>query len=179
MTIWRDPRGYGVVASTLLVGLLGACSSRHPGSTGGDDGGSGVPRDGDEGDGSIAGTDDAGGQGSAHDASVIDAFPAVLDLHINCHNDCVLAADPASISVTAGTSFKVNWINTGDTECDVAKIDPFNAVPIILGLEPGMSYLDPVHDWCGQLFTGTFQFQIRICTIPSTIPVDCGSDRSQ
>jgi hypothetical protein len=104
-----------------------------------------------------------------------DAFPAVLDVRIDCHNDCVLHAMPSMISVPAGTSFQVNWINVGDTDCDVAKIDQFNQVPIILGLEPGTSYHDPVHDWCGTLFTGTFNFRISICTLPSYIPVDCGA----
>jgi hypothetical protein len=108
-------------------------------------------------------------------APVIDAFPAVLDVRIDCHNTCVLTANPAAIDVSAGTSFQVNWINVGDTECDVAKIDQFNHVPIILGLEPGMSYHDSVRDWCGPQFTGTFEFEIRICTIPSYIPVNCGA----
>jgi len=165
-----------MVVPVAVAVAVPACSSRHAGSPGGGDDGGGGDDDNTPGDGSIAGADDAGVRDAGQDASVIDAFPAVLDLHINCRNDCVLVADPPSISVTAGTSFKVNWINVGDTECDVAKIDPFNAVPIILGLEPGMSYLDPVHDWCGQVFTGTFDFQIRICTLPSNIPVDCGSD---
>ncbi|MEO6772442.1 MAG: hypothetical protein ABI467_05395 [Kofleriaceae bacterium] len=107
-------------------------------------------------------------------APIVDAFPAVLDVRIDCHNTCVLIANPSAIAVAAGTSFQVNWINVGDTDCDVAKIDAFNQVPIILGLEPGTSYHDPVHDWCGAQFTGTFQFQISICTIPSDIPVNCG-----
>ncbi|MEO8701179.1 MAG: hypothetical protein ABI867_14105 [Kofleriaceae bacterium] len=102
----------------------------------------------------------------------VDAFPAVLDLRIDCHNDCVLVANPAAIAVAAGTAFEVNWINVGDTECDVAKIDAFNQVPIIIGLEPGTSYHDDVRQWCGQ-FTGTFQFRVSICTLPSFIPVDC------
>ena len=68
------------------------------------------------------------------------AFPSKLDLEINCRNDCVLIANPASIAVPKGTEFTVNWINTGDTDCDVAKIDQFNQVPIIIGLEPGTSY---------------------------------------
>ncbi len=101
-------------------------------------------------------------------------FPAVLDVRINCRNDCVLIANPASIVVPAGTSFEVNWINVGDTECDVAKIDPFNQVPIIIGLEPGTSHHDSVRQWCGTLFTGTFDFRVSICTIHSYIPVDCG-----
>jgi hypothetical protein len=109
-----------------------------------------------------------------HDAALPDAFPSKLDLHINCHNDCTLIANPPSISVSAGTQFTVNWINTGDTVCDVAKIDQFNQVPIVLGLEPGNSYWDNVREWCGS-FTGTFQFQISICTIPSYIPVNCGA----
>ena len=45
---------------------------------------------------------------------------------------------------------------------------------ILIGLEPGTSYHDTVHDWCGTLFTGTFDFRISICTLPSYIPVDCG-----
>jgi hypothetical protein len=104
-----------------------------------------------------------------------DAFPAVLDVRIDCHNTCVLTANPAAINVSAGTSFQVNWINVGDTECDVNKIDQFNHVPLIIGLEPGTSYHDPVHDWCGTQFTGTFDFEIRICEIPSYIPVNCGA----
>lgn len=135
-----------------------------------------------------AGDDDAAGADAAagDDASVADAaattpdatpaapdaFPGVLDVRIDCHNDCTLHANPASIAVPAGTEFEVNWINVGDTECDVAKIDEFNSVPIILGLEPGTSYHDAVRQWCGS-FTGTFEFEIRICTIPSYIPVDC------
>ena len=71
-------------------------------------------------------------------------FPAKLDVAINCHNDCKLIANPASIAVPAGTQFTVNWINTGDTDCDVAKIDQFNQVPIVLGLEPGTSYYDSI-----------------------------------
>jgi hypothetical protein len=124
----------------------------------------------------------------AHDAGSSDAavttpdagtpdgppMPSKLDLQINCRNDCVLIANPSSIAVPAGTKFTVNWINTGDTECDVAKIDQFNQVPIIIGLEPGTSYHDSVREWCG-LFTGTFNFRVSICTIHSYIPVDCGA----
>ena len=102
------------------------------------------------------------------------AFPSKLDLNINCRNDCVLIANPSSIAAPAGTEFTVNWINTGDTECDVAKIDQFNQVPIIIGLEPGMSYHDSIRKWCGA-FTGTFSFRVSICTIHSYIPVDCGA----
>ena len=109
------------------------------------------------------------------DASPDAGFPSKLDLHINCRNDCVLIANPSSIAVPAGTEFTVNWINTGDTECDVAKIDQFNQVPIIIGLEPGTSYHDSIRKWCGTLFTGTFNFRVTICTIHSYIPVNCGA----
>ena len=105
----------------------------------------------------------------------VDAFPEVLDVRIDCHNTCTLVASPSSINVSAGTDFEVNWINVGDTDCDVAKIDQFNQVPIIQGLAPGTSYHDPVHTWCGAIFTGTFQFRIDICTLPSYIPVNCGA----
>ena len=152
--------------------------------------GCGHPRDGaDPGrDAADITSDSSGGDsdGTSHDAGTTDSstsvtadaapdafvFPSKLDLKINCRNDCVLIANPASISVPAGTEFTVNWINTGDTECDVAKIDQFNHVPIIIGLEPGTSYHDSVREWCGQ-FTGTFNFRVSICTIHSYIPVDC------
>ena len=159
------------LASLLLVAACG----------GGDDG---QPTDDDAAAGGHdAAVDDAPGStidASAIDARTIDArppidaFPSVLDVRINCRNDCVLVANPAAIDVPTGTEFEVNWINTGDTECDVAKIDQFNQVPIIIGLQPGMSYHDAVRRWCGQ-FTGNFQFRISICTLPSFIPVDCSS----
>jgi len=116
------------------------------------------------------------GTSDAPDAGGPDAFvfPSRLDLEINCRNDCVLIANPASIAVPAGTELTVNWINVGDTECDVAKIDPFNHVPIIIGLAPGTSYHDSVREWCGA-FTGTFNFRVSICTIHSYIPVNCGA----
>ena len=43
------------------------------------------------------------------------------------------------------------------------------------GLEPGTSYHDTVREWCGTLFTGTFDFRVTICTIHSYIPVDCSA----
>ena len=139
-------------------------------------------------DASTGDIDGAGSDaGDMHDAAMGDAFvttpdapadapafPSTLDLHINCRNDCVLVANPSSISVPAGTEFDVNWINTGDTDCDVAKVDQFNQVPIIIGLQPGTSYHDTVRKWCG-MFTGTFNFRVTICTIHSFIPVDCSA----
>jgi hypothetical protein len=161
----------------VVLWLTGACGTRRPAQS---DAG---PRDdasarGDAGARSDAARHDdaATSHDAPHDAlAAIDAFPAVLDVRIQCRDDCVLIAQPPSIAVTAGTGFQVNWINTGDTDCDVAKIDAFNHVPIVLGLAPGTSYHDAVHEWCGALFTGTFQFEIRICTVPSYIPVNCGA----
>ena len=161
-----------VIRLAILLSLA-ACGSRPDGAPNPDGdpssdataGGDGQPmHDGAQTDGSM--TIDAP---TGPDAFV---FPSKLDLKINCRNDCVLIANPASIAVQAGTEFTVNWINTGDTECDVAKIDQFNQVPIIIGLEPGTSYHDSIRKWCGA-FTGTFNFRVTICTIHSYIPVDC------
>ena len=131
--------------------------------------------DGAHGDGALADAPVTHDARAIDAAPTIDAFPSVLDVRIDCHNTCVLTANPAAINVSAGTSFQVNWINVGDTVCDVNKIDQFNHVPIIIGLEPGTSYHDPVHDWCGTQFTGTFDFEVRICEISSYIPVNCGA----
>jgi hypothetical protein len=38
-----------------------------------------------------------------------------------------------------------------------------------------MSYHDAVRDWCGPQYTGTFDFEILICEVPSEIPVNCGA----
>lgn len=153
---------------TAFLFTLVACGS-HSGGMPGDDA---APA------GDAANDGDPGGDGMTADAGIdappdAPAFPSKLDVGINCRNDCVLIANPASITAPAGAEFTVNWINTGDTDCDVAKIDQFNQVPIIIGLEPGTSYHDTVRKWCGQ-FTGTFQFRVTICTIPSYIPVRCG-----
>jgi hypothetical protein len=153
----------------LVAIFLVACGSK-----------SGTPSDGPSSDSDLTdaiATTDGATDATLHDAAVptIDAFPGVLDVRINCHDDCTLIAMPAKIDVSAGTGFEVNWINTGDTECDVDKVDQFNQVPIIIGLEPGTSYHDPVHTWCGAQFTGTFEFRVDICTLPSYIPVDCGA----
>jgi hypothetical protein len=150
--------------------LLLVCACGHPARGMGD-----LPSDDTPDDAGTDGTDgDSGGSdGSSTDAANPDAaFPSKLDLQIKCRNDCMLIANPSAIAVPAGTEFTVNWINTGDTDCDVAKIDQFNQVPIIIGLEPGTSYHDSVRKWCGQ-FTGTFNFRVTICTIHSYIPVDC------
>ena len=157
----------------VILAVLAACGSPRAPDMGGDDTGDAGDPAGDASsttpDGDIPRVDAAI---VPADAAGPDAFPSVLDLKINCRNDCVLIADPPSITVQAGTEFTVNWINTGDTECDVAKIDQFNQVPIIIGLEPGTSHHDNVREWCGP-FTGTFNFRVSICRIHSFIPVDC------
>jgi hypothetical protein len=105
-----------------------------------------------------------------------DLADGILDITIIAHNDCTFTIDPASITVPTGTEFTVNWVSaaTSEVNIDVAKIDAFNAVPIILGMEPGTSYHDEVRVWCGDLFTGTFDFEITSCFDPQYIPVDCG-----
>jgi hypothetical protein len=160
----------GVVVASLVGCGRGPSANLDDASVDGDGAGAGT----DALPGDAAGSTDATGAIDAPGTPPIDAFPAVLDVRLDCRNDCVLIANPSMIVVPEGTSFEVNWINVGDTECDVAKIDPFNQVPIIIGLEPGTSYHDTVRKWCGTQFTGTFDFRISICTLPSFIPVDCG-----
>jgi hypothetical protein len=161
------------VLIVAVLAIAGCGSGRDHSASGDARGADGHADDGTRAD-ALGPTRDAA-HDAAHDATNPDAFPSVLDVRIDCHNDCTLIAHPPSIAVTAGTSFQVNWINVGDTQCDVAKIDEFNQVPIVLGLEPGTSYHDAVHEWCGTEFTGTFDFQISICTLPSLIPVNCGA----
>jgi hypothetical protein len=105
-----------------------------------------------------------------------DLEDGILDVTIIAHDDCTITTIPASITVPEGTEFTVNWISAATSEApvDVAKIDQFNAVPIILGMEPGTSYHDEIREWCGDLFTGTFDFEITSCFDPHYIPVDCG-----
>jgi hypothetical protein len=158
----------------ILVVVASGCGHPRDSSDPGRD--SGVASDDSNGDNvdaaDASATNDSSTSATADAGPDAFVFPSKLDLKINCRNDCVLIASPASIAVPAGTEFTVNWINTGDTECDVAKIDQFNQVPIIIGLEPGTSYHDSVREWCGA-FTGTFNFRVSICTIHSYIPVDC------
>lgn len=156
-----------------IVLALAACGSGPDTGNPGRDGSIGSDSTVDATDPLDASTGDAS---ATSDAASTDApaFPSKLDVQINCRNDCVLIANPSSIAVPAGTKFTVNWINTGDTDCDVAKVDQFNQVPIIIGLEPGTSYHDSIREWCG-MFTGTFNFRVTICTIHSYIPVDCGA----
>lgn len=161
----------------LLLVVAAACGSERgklPDGGGGSSDDAAQAEDAPSGGSDGPQTPDAPQPDAAVDAFVPDAFSGKQDIRLDCHNTCVLSSVPASINVPAGTSFEVNWINVGDTECDVSKVDQFNNVPIIIGLEPGTSYHDMVHQWCGQ-FTGTFRFRIYICTVPNDIPVNCGA----
>ncbi|HWB80865.1 MAG TPA: hypothetical protein VG755_38145 [Nannocystaceae bacterium] len=123
-----------------------------------------------------ASSSEGGGESSSTDTGD-DLADGVLDVTIIAHDDCTITTMPASIAVPEGTEFTVNWISaaSSETNVDVAKIDAFNAVPIILGMEPGTSYHDEVRAWCGTLFTGTFDFEITSCFEPQMIPVDCSA----
>lgn len=109
-------------------------------------------------------------------ASGVDLAPfkGVLNVKIFASNTCKITTDPAAIAMPAGSSFTVNWMNsaTSSYEVDVAKRDPFNLVPILIGLEIGNSYHDRVREWCG-LFTGRFWFRISTACDQFEIPVDC------
>lgn len=100
--------------------------------------------------------------------------PSVLTVRITASNTCKISTDPPSYAVTAGSTFTVNWVNSGTSsyEVDVAKRDAFNLVPIVLGLEPGNSYHDTIRQWCGA-FTGTFWFRISTACDTYEIPVSC------
>jgi hypothetical protein len=167
------------------LGLL-ACSSggaRPPGAdlsavasdqgTGADSGES----SGDGGGGDLAaGSTDAGADLRAPSdlSTTPDLWSGVLDVRILVSNTCVVTTNPPSFGVSAGQTFTVNWINlaASASNVDIAKIDMFNQVPIVLGLEPGMSYHDAVRPWCG-IFTGMFSFRVTGCDKPYYMPIDC------
>lgn len=104
------------------------------------------------------------------------ASPDVLDITFISHNDCTFTVTPPSITVPEGTSFTVNWVSSplSEVDTDIAKIDPFNHVPIVIGHLPGTSYHDDIREWCGFENTGTFDFRLTSCFEPTYIPVDCG-----
>ncbi|WP_394838230.1 hypothetical protein LVJ94_15090 [Pendulispora rubella] len=102
--------------------------------------------------------------------------PDVLDVHINVSNSCRTRVTPPSYGVSAGSTFTVNWINEASSEypVDIDKVDRFNTVPIVLGLEPGQSYHDDIRAWCGE-YTGAFSFRITSPCDKIYIPVDCSA----
>ena len=103
-----------------------------------------------------------------------DLGTGILDVRIQVTDTCVVTTTPASFAVSAGQTFTVNWINLASsaTAVDIAKIDMFNQVPIILGMDPGTSYHDSIRSWCG-IFTGTFSFRITACDVPYYMDIDC------
>lgn len=109
----------------------------------------------------------AGGSGGA-------AGTPMFAVDIYVHHTCDVSTTPASISVPAGSTFTVNWVNSSSSASpvDVAKIDAYNTVPIVLDLGAGESYHDDIREWCG-IFTGTFSFRITGCYEPYYLDVDC------
>lgn len=111
------------------------------------------------------------------DGGIRDAGGAagVIDVMIFVQNNCDVVTTPASIVIPMGTGFTVNWVHApgSNSNADIAKIDQFNAVPIVIGMEPGTSYHDTVRTWCGNLFSGTFSFRITGCFDPYYLDVDC------
>lgn len=119
------------------------------------------------------GQEESSSSGGEDSSGVVDG---VLEIGIIAHNDCTFTVEPSSITVPEGTEFTVNWVShpASEVEFDIAKIDPFNHVPIVIGMEPGTSYHDDIRQWCGTLFTDTFDFRLTSCFDPLYIPVDCG-----
>lgn len=134
---------------------------------------------GEESSGSEASTSSSTTEGAEESGSTGGGLigpDGVLDITIYGANDCTFATDPAQIVVPEGTGFSVNWVNhpSSEVEVDVAKIDASNSVPILIGLEIGNSHHDNVHEWCGDVFNGTFSFRLTSCHEPHYIDVDCG-----
>lgn len=159
----EDSSGDGSTAGSNATVTSGSATS---GSTTGD----GESRESDS-----ASTGNAESSSSGTSGGIVQ--DGVLDIRIFAHNDCTFTTEPASITVPQGTAFTVNWINdpSSEVEVDVAKMNPTpNHVPIIIGMEVGTSYHDEIREWCGSLFTGTFDFRVTSCFDPHYIPVDCG-----
>lgn len=154
-------------SSSSLTDTAGDTMDEDTTTTGtGDDGSTGGP------DETTSGGESSSG-GESDSSGIVDG---VLDIGIIAHNDCTFTVTPSSITVPEGTEFTVNWVSSAasEVEFDIAKIDPFNHVPIVIGMEPGTSYHDDIRQWCGLLFTGTFDFRLTSCHEPLYIPVDCG-----
>jgi hypothetical protein len=145
---------------------FGDGSGGGDGAAGGRDGGSDLR----------AGSGDAGAdlRAPADLGTPPDLWTGVLDVRIHVSDTCDVTTDPPSFAVSAGQTFTVNWINlaSSSSPVDVAKIDMYNQVPIVLDLGPGMSAYDSVRPWCG-MFTGMFSFRISGCYKPYYMPIDC------
>jgi hypothetical protein len=155
-------------------------------SSGGEDaqaGGDGTTGDGstasDTGAGDGSKTADGGADGAgADDAAVdagVDANGGTLLIKVNPRNDCTVTTIPPSpIHIPAGQWFHATFLNVGEISTDIAKRDQFNVVPLVLGLDPGMTYADTIRPWC-QGFSGKFWFEITPCeNSPYDLEVDCG-----
>jgi len=145
--------------------------------------GDGAPGDGSSamdagvGDGSSTadgGADGAGVKDAAVDAGV-DANGGTIVIRVNPRNDCTVTTIPPSpIQIPAGQWFYATFINVGEISTDIDKRDQFNVVPLVLGLDPGMTYADTIRPWC-QGFSGKFWFEITPCqNFPYELEVDCG-----
>jgi hypothetical protein len=125
-------------------------------------------------EGADGGVDAADAADAAVDAGA-DANGGTLVIRVDPRNDCtVTTVPPSPIKIPAGQWFHATFINVGEISTDIDKRDPFNLVPLVLGLEPGMTYADTIRPWC-QGFSGKFWFEITPCEhSPSDLEVDCG-----
>ena len=189
----REPGG-AVGAPDALGAGNGAdvANGTQGGSGGGDAGSSGADAragdgstavDGAVGDGAQT-ADGAAADGAAADGAEagdaafdagVDANGETLVIRVNPRNDCTVTTIPPSpIKIPAGQWFHATFINVGEISTDIDKRDPFNLVPLVLGLEPGNTYADTIRPWC-QGFSGKFWFEINPCeNTPYDLEVDCG-----
>jgi hypothetical protein len=124
--------------------------------------------------GADGGPDGASVEDAAVDAGT-DANGGTIVIRVDPRNDCsVTTMPPSPIHIPAGQWFHATFINVGEISTDIAKRDPFNVVPLVLGLDPGMTYADTIRPWC-QGFSGKFWFEITPCeNSPYDLEVDCG-----
>jgi hypothetical protein len=120
------------------------------------------------------GADGSGAADAALDAGA-DANGETLVIRVDPRNDCTVTTIPPSpIHIPAGQWFHATFINVGEISTDIDKRDQFNVVPLVLGLDPGMTYADTIRPWC-QGFSGKFWFEITPCqNFPYDLEVDCG-----
>ncbi|MFO0635383.1 MAG: hypothetical protein U0168_21260 [Nannocystaceae bacterium] len=171
------PGSSGASSASASSASASSASDTDPGSSSSSGASASASADG-SGSGTTVDADGGGSSGAGESSSSGGELQdGVLDVTFIAHDDCTFTIEPAAIAVPEGTEFTVNWISapSSDVPADIAKIDPFNAVPIILGMEPGTSYHDEVRVWCGALFTGTFDFELTSCFDPVYLPVDCSA----
>ncbi len=122
---------------------------------------------------STSGRGDSSSGGESDSSGIVDG---VLEIGIIAHNDCTFTVEPSSIAIAKDEEFTVNWVSSpaSEVEFDIAKIDAFNQVPIVIDMTPGYSYHDEVRVWCSFPGTEPFNFRLTSCHDPVYIPVDCG-----